>query len=144
MKNLRISSEPYASPEEDAAVIRDGLARFNAAARGTFTTARSPSSSGTTAVLGAALVEASHQSRGLSSRLMQPMRSLAEERSMHSLVAPVRPTLKSSYPLTPLERYVAWKREDGALQPVHMDLHRNEGGYEDPHVWIRHPVREMA
>jgi GNAT superfamily N-acetyltransferase len=112
--------------------------------RGTRTTARSPSSSGTTAVLGAALVEASHQRRGLSSRLMQAMRSLAEERGMHSLFAPVRPTLKSSYLLTPFERYVAWRRDDGALQPVHMDLHRNEGSYEDPNVWMRHPVREMA
>ena len=33
---------------------------------------------------------------------------------MHSLVAPVRPTLKSFYPLTPFERYVRWKRDDGA------------------------------
>jgi hypothetical protein len=28
----------------------------------------------------------------------------------------------------------------GALQPVQMDLERNEGRYEDPNVWMRHPV----
>ena len=42
------------------------------------------------------------------------MRSLAAERGMHSLVAPVRPTLKSSYPLTRFEDYVGWKRDDGS------------------------------
>jgi hypothetical protein len=33
---------------------------------------------------------------------------------MHSLVAPVRPTLKSLYPLIPIERYVRWTRDDGS------------------------------
>ena len=140
----------------------------------------------------AALVSASHQRRGLSAEILRAMRSLAGERGMHSLVAPVRPTLKSSYPLTPFERYVGWKRDDGlpfdpwlrvhhrlgaeflkvmprslvvtgkvseweewmgmsfpesgpyvvpdALQPVLMDLERDEGRYEDPNVWMRHPV----
>jgi hypothetical protein len=62
----------------------------------------------------AAIVAASHQRRGLSAEILRAMRSLAEDRSMHSLVAPVRPTLKSSYPLTPFERYVGWKRDDGS------------------------------
>jgi hypothetical protein len=140
----------------------------------------------------AALVKSSHQRRGLSAEILRTMRSLAEERGMHSLVAPVRPTLKSSYPLTPFERYVGWRRDDGApfdpwlrvhhrlgaefmkimsgalavtgtvpeweewtgmsfpesgayvvpgaLQPVQMDLERDEGRYEDPNIWMRHPV----
>ncbi len=140
----------------------------------------------------AAIVTASHQRRGLSAEILRAMRSLAEKCGMDSLVAPVRPTLKSSYPLTPFERYVGWKREDGspfdpwlrvhwrlgaeflkvapatvtvtgslsdweewtgmsfpesgeyvvpgALQPVQLDLERNEGRYEDPNVWMRHPI----
>jgi hypothetical protein len=32
----------------------------------------------------------------------------------------------------------------GALQPVRMDVDRNEGRYEDPNVWMRHPVGEIA
>jgi hypothetical protein len=54
----------------------------------------------------AALVRASHQGRGLSAEVLRAMRSLTQERGMHALVAPVRPTLKSSYPLTPFGRYV--------------------------------------
>jgi hypothetical protein len=146
----------------------------------------------------AALVTPSHQRCGLSTEILRSMRSLVEERCMHSLVAPVRPTLKSAYPLTPFERYVGWKRADGApfdtwlrvhhrlgaefleimpkalvvtgtvskweewtgmsfpesgpyvvpgaLQPVLMDLERDEGRYEDPNVWMRHPVsdKELA
>ena len=62
----------------------------------------------------AALVTASHQRRGLSAEILRAMRSLATKHGMHSLVAPVRPTLKSSYPLTPFERYVCWMRDDGS------------------------------
>ena len=29
------------------------------------------------------------------------------------MVAPVRPSLKSKYPLIPMEEYIGWKREDG-------------------------------
>ncbi len=51
----------------------------------------------------AALVSPEHQGRGLSSEILQAMRSLAANHGMHSLVAPVRPTLKSLYPLTSIE-----------------------------------------
>ena len=42
------------------------------------------------------------------------MRSLADRSELRALIAPVRPTLKSSYPLTPIERYVAWTQSDGS------------------------------
>ena len=62
----------------------------------------------------AALVSPEHQGRGVSSKVLRAMRSLAAEHGMNSLVAPVRPTLKSLYPLTPIERYARWQRSDGA------------------------------
>ena len=43
----------------------------------------------------ASLVSPRYQKRGLSSEVLRAMRSLASEHGMHSLVAPVRPTLKS-------------------------------------------------
>jgi len=55
------------------------------------------------------------------------MRSLAAEHGMHTLVAPVRPTLKSAYPLTPFERYVGWKREDGTPFDPWLRVHHRLG-----------------
>ena len=51
----------------------------------------------------AALVSPEHQGRGVSSKVLLAMRSLAAEHGINSLVAPVRPTFKSLYPLTPIE-----------------------------------------
>ena len=62
----------------------------------------------------AAIVAKSHQRRGLSSAILRAMKSLAAEHRLSDLIAPVRPTLKSLYPLTRFERYIQWKREDGS------------------------------
>lgn len=140
----------------------------------------------------AAIVSPEHRGRGLSAEILRSMSSLAPENGLSFLVAPVRPTLKSAYPLTPFERYVAWRREDGspfdpwlrvhhrlgaefskimprsllvtgsvsewedwtnmafpesgryvvpgALQPVTIDRERDQGRYEDPNVWMIHPI----
>lgn len=140
----------------------------------------------------AAVVAPDYRGRGLSAEILRSMRFLAHEHSLGSLVAPVRPTLKSAYPREPFERYLAWKREDGspfdswlrvhhglgaeflrvmprslvvtgsvskweewtgmafpesgryvvpgALQPVTIDRERDAGRYEDPNVWMLHPV----
>jgi hypothetical protein len=31
----------------------------------------------------------------------------------------------------------------GALRPVVMDLERDLGSYEEPNVWMRHPVNDV-
>jgi hypothetical protein len=62
----------------------------------------------------AAIVPLKHQKRGLSSEIIRAMRSLAVEHNLTSVVVPVGPTLKHLYPLTPMERYVHWKRPDGS------------------------------
>jgi hypothetical protein len=54
------------------------------------------------------------------------MRGLAHERGW-DLVAPVRPSLKHLYPLTPIERYVEWRREDGLLFDPWLRAHERLG-----------------
>ncbi len=140
----------------------------------------------------AAMVMPERRKQGLSSLLIQAMRSLAARHGYESLVAPVGPILKHLYPLTPMERYMRWKRADGspfdpwirvhwqlgarvlcvapttaistgtvtqweewtgmrfpesgsyivpgAQQPVEIDRERDIGRYEDPGVWMRHPI----
>lgn len=139
-----------------------------------------------------ALVPHAHRGRGLSSVVLGAMKSVAAEHGLGAMIAPVRPTLKDRYPLTPMERYVRWERPDGlpfdpwlrvhsrlgaqflrvaprsmvitgtiaeweewtgmyfpesdayvvpgALSPVAMELERDLGLYEEPNVWMRHPV----
>lgn len=60
-----------------------------------------------------ATVVPAHRGSGLSKRVIGEMRSLAAARGFTALVAPVRPSSKSRYPLTPIERYVEWNSEDG-------------------------------
>jgi len=60
-----------------------------------------------------AVVKREHQGRGLSRLVLEAMRNTAAAHGLGPLIAPVRPTLKERYPLTPMERYVRWTRPDG-------------------------------
>jgi GNAT superfamily N-acetyltransferase len=61
----------------------------------------------------AIVVAPEHQGTGLSAHVLNAMSAIAREHGLLGIVACVRPTLKAKYPLTPFERYVEWKREDG-------------------------------
>ena len=144
----------------------------------------------------AAVVDPDQTGRGLSRVLIQSMKNLAVDRGLSRLIAPVRPTLKARYPLTPMERYIEWKRDDGlpldpwirvharmgaralkiapasmtvsgsisdwelwtdlrfpesgpyvvpdALQPIRIDVESDLGTYEDPNVWMEHPLEVVG
>lgn len=74
-----------------------------------------------------AIVAPEHQGRGLSRAVLNAMRSVAAEHGLGSPLAPVRPTMKSSYPHVPIERYVGWRREDGALFDPWLRVHASLG-----------------
>ena len=58
-------------------------------------------------------VAGSHRGQHLSSRMIEVMRQIALSRGFRHLIAPVRPSLKSRYPLIPIEEYSHWKNLDG-------------------------------
>ncbi|HEV8641649.1 MAG TPA: GNAT family N-acetyltransferase [Methylomirabilota bacterium] len=145
-----------------------------------------------TALSALAAISGEDQGRGLGGEIVKSMSAVARQHGLGALVAPVRPTLKARYALTPMERYVRWTRGDGApldpwirahwrlggeivrvaprtlvivgtvaqweewtemvfpdsgpyivpgaLQPVVVDRERDEGRYEDPNVWMHHPI----
>jgi GNAT superfamily N-acetyltransferase len=74
----------------------------------------------------AILVDPDHQRRGLSRVMLEHMRGLAHNQGWE-LVAPVRPSLKHLYPLTPIERYVEWRRSDGLLFDPWLRAHERLG-----------------
>jgi hypothetical protein len=65
--------------------------------------------------------------RGLAVPILEGMRTIAARQGLTHLVAPVRPSLKHRYPLTPIEDYVRWRREDGQLFDPWMRVHERLG-----------------
>lgn len=66
-----------------------------------------------TFVLMAAAVRSDEQGRGHAGRVITAVRDRAVAGGLEQVIAPVRPTLKSRYPLTPIETFMTWTREDG-------------------------------
>ncbi len=75
----------------------------------------------------AALVDPKHRGRGLSAIVIRAMADRARAAGFGDLVAPVRPMLKASYPLAPMERYVAWTDDDGLPFDPWMRVHARLG-----------------
>lgn len=67
------------------------------------------------------------RARGLAEQLIRAMRMIGERQGLTRLVAPVRPSLKERYPLTAIDRYVRWRREDGQLFDPWMRVHERLG-----------------
>jgi GNAT superfamily N-acetyltransferase len=74
-----------------------------------------------------AVLDPNVRGRGLSSLLIEAMRAAAAASGLDGLVAPVRPTLKERYPLTPIERYLSWRRKDGQLFDPWLRVHERLG-----------------
>jgi hypothetical protein len=49
-----------------------------------------------------------------------------------SLIAPVRPNWKDRYPITPIQRYVRWTREDGTAFDPWIRIHLRMGATLGP------------
>jgi GNAT superfamily N-acetyltransferase len=67
------------------------------------------------------------QGKGLSAHALKAMKSIGQAHGLNSLVAPVRPSLKSRYPLTPIEDYTHWKNEQGLPFDPWLRVHARQG-----------------
>jgi GNAT superfamily N-acetyltransferase len=65
----------------------------------------------------AAAVKAGCQGQGLAGQVLAALRDRATAAGLERVIAPVRPTLKSRYPLTPMDQFAGWARADG----LHLD-----------------------
>jgi hypothetical protein len=71
-----------------------------------------------TLVICGAVVAGRLKGRGLAGKLLAALRNTALEAGLTRVIAPVRPTLKQRYPLTPIETFMTWTNADGtALDP---------------------------
>jgi hypothetical protein len=87
-----------------------------------------------------------HQRRSLSRTMIAAMAGIAADHGLQDLIAPVRPSSKERYPLTPIERYASWTREDGLPFDPWMRVHARLGGEtlrpERESLYIEGSVRE--
>lgn len=73
------------------------------------------------------IIAPSRRGEGLSRRMIERMHELGRGQGFDSLIAPVRPSLKHRYPLAPIERYIEWRRPDGALLDPWLRTHEGLG-----------------
>jgi GNAT superfamily N-acetyltransferase len=73
-------------------------------------------------------VDPVRQREGLGRRMLDASREAALAAGLDAVLAPVRPTLKDRYPLIPVERYLEWRRPDGAHFDPWLRLHERAGG----------------
>jgi GNAT superfamily N-acetyltransferase len=75
----------------------------------------------------AAEVDPGYQGSGLSALLVTSMRAVAGSHGIAPLLAPVRPRWKDRYPLASIERFSAWRRDDGLLFDPWLRTHERLG-----------------
>jgi GNAT superfamily N-acetyltransferase len=75
----------------------------------------------------AAEVQPRFQGRGLADRVLDAMADLARGAGLRHLIAPVRPSLKDRYPITPIEHYVTWTRDNGEPFDPWIRVHVRRG-----------------
>jgi GNAT superfamily N-acetyltransferase len=64
---------------------------------------------------------------GVATKMIDEARSAAAAAGLAAVIAPVRPTLKSSYPLIPIEQYSEWRRDDGSHFDPWIRVHERAG-----------------
>ncbi|HEY9326954.1 MAG TPA: hypothetical protein VIS09_01730 [Streptomyces sp.] len=80
-----------------------------------------------TLVICGAVVTPSLKGRGLAGEMIKALRRTAGEAGLARVIAPVRPTTKARYPLTPIETFMRWSREDGMALDPWMRTHQRLG-----------------
>jgi GNAT superfamily N-acetyltransferase len=73
-------------------------------------------------------IQPEYHGQGISYQVVQAIRVLAEQKGYQAIIVAVRPSLKSRYPLTPMERYVRWRQPDGAPFDSWLRVHWRSGG----------------
>ena len=80
----------------------------------------------------AAEIPPRHREKRLATVVLAGMADIARASHFDSLIAPVRPNWKERYPLTPIERYVRWTREDGTAFDPWIRVHLRLGAVVGP------------
>jgi hypothetical protein len=73
-------------------------------------------------------IASTHRGLRLSSRVLKHMCHIARSQGFEFLIALIRPSMKSYYPLIAIEDYVRWKNPDGRPFDPWLRVHMSLGG----------------
>ncbi len=73
-------------------------------------------------------IQPEYRGQGVSYRMIKAIRNLAQKHKLQAVIVAVRPSLKSRYPITPMERYAHWRRADGTPFDPWLRAHWRSGG----------------
>ncbi len=73
-------------------------------------------------------VKKNFQGKGLSTLIVNELIRIARINNFSLLTFPIRPSLKSKYPLTSIDEYITWQREDGLPFDPWLRVHVKNGG----------------
>lgn len=73
-------------------------------------------------------IQPEYRGQGVSYTMIKAIRALAQEKHLQAVIVAVRPSLKTHYPITPMERYAHWRRADGAPFDPWLRAHWRSGG----------------
>ncbi len=75
----------------------------------------------------AIVVHPDHRGEHLSTIIVERMKEIGQSENLRALIAPVRPNLKTRYPLIPMDRYIRWRDSDGLPFDPWMRVHARLG-----------------
>jgi len=81
-----------------------------------------------TFVICGGIVDRSRTRQGVAGQLIVALRDLPAVAHLPRVIAPVRPTLKSTYALTPIDTFAGWTREGGTPLDPWLRTHVRLGG----------------
>jgi hypothetical protein len=73
-------------------------------------------------------VTASHRGHHLSGQMLATMRQITRSQGLSQLIAPVRPSMKSHYPLIDINSYLVWQTNEGLPLDPWLRVHIRAGG----------------
>jgi hypothetical protein len=74
------------------------------------------------------LISPKFQKLGISYEMLNIMKNIAKSNGIENIALPVRPTLKSDYPLIPIEKYINWQNKNNLPFDPWIRVHIKGGG----------------
>ena len=74
------------------------------------------------------LINEKYQGHGLSFEMLKIMKDIGKTNGIDTIALPVRPTLKSNYPLIQIDDYVTWQNKKGLPFDPWLRVHIKAGG----------------